>query len=97
MVMHFVISCEALRTTTSEQVLRGHEYYAPVAPEIQAKTPTKPPMLSPNACSTHATPADGSWNAAPNSAVTNASGMAHMNGKTMNPNRQRGEILKQVD
>ena len=85
MVMHFIIPCEALRTIIPEQVLHGHEYHAPVAPETQAKIPHKPPMLSPNACSTHATPADGSWNAAPNSAVTNASGMDQMNGTTMNP------------
>ena len=89
MVMHITITCEALRTIISQQVFHGHEYHAPVAPEIQAKTPTNPPMLSPNACSTHATPADGSWNAAPNSAVTNASGMAHMNGKTMKPTHKR--------
>ena len=64
---------------------RRNYHHAPVAPETQAKIPHKPPISSPNACSTHATPADGSWNAAPNSAVTNASGIDHMNGKIMNP------------
>jgi hypothetical protein len=49
-------------------------------------------MPSPNACSTHATPADGSWNAAPNSAVTNASGMAQTNGKTRKPKARNVQL-----